>query len=339
MNRTIQRLKRFGYDEATREAPLTRSVNIHELRIRITANVTIAGGAASGDVVEDGPARLLRQLTVDHDGYKYVNGVSGRNLFMLGRRFHQRVRELTTLANADAQGPTPIAAEIVVSFSPKWAANPYELFIPGAASVTQQLAALLDFETGRTTAASSLGSSALVSGGDRDVTISDFACEVVEVSSVGVRNGAAVLPQYIPVYEQSATAQFTAADAALPYELKQSRRIACQLFAYRNGALRDSQDGISHVVLQASNVRKIDASAAALKGIELSTFEAVPDTELGTVFLMHCDNGRLAQALDPRAFGTNPRYEFTVATPASSPGIIDVVNVELAQRPGVTLGG
>ncbi len=326
-NRTRNVLRVFGYAAHELDADLTRQVNLHELVIRISATVDGVGGDGAGTVVEDGPARLLANLALNHDGRLYVDNIGGRDLFLFGRRCHARVRELTTLASAAIQAGTEISAEIVVTFSPKFAANPHELCIP-AMPVQQQYKALFQLETARTNATSSEGTAALVSGGTTVFTISGFQMEVVEITSTSP-----VQPLFIPVYTKSGTDQFSVADDKLDFDLKTGRPIAAQLFAYRYGSLRTSQDGINSITLQASNVQKMNRiSYEHLKGDELRDFPAVPTDELGTVFINYLDNGRLGQALNPVAFGSNPRYTFDVDAPTSSPGRIEVLSLELARR-------
>lgn len=330
-NITLNPLRRFGYDTAEREVELTHGRNIHELRLRLTATVSIGAGAAAPTIVQDGVARLIRSLRVNHDGFDYVEPIGGRDLqYLMARCFPQTVAP-TTLATADA-GTYPIAIDLVIPFTWQYLADPYDVFL-AAMPVAQQLKLFVQLEDARTTAASSPGSAALLTGGDRPITITDFALDVVEFSSTPSGRQ----PQFLPVITAGGSDQFVTANTELEIELRQSRRLLAQLFQYQNGSALNTQAGIRAITLVASNVRLINGVRfGQLKSIERNAFPAVPAAEVGTLLLNYADNGKIGGALDPKRIGTNPRFLFDVDAPATNPGRIRVVNMELAVRAGIT---
>lgn len=331
-NLSFRPIRTWGYDTAEREVELTHARNIHQLRLRLTANVSVAGGTTDGTLVQDGILRLIRSVRVNHDGFDYVEPISARSLWYLQRRVVAQPVAPTTLTSAGVQTNTAIALDLIVPFTSAYLANPYDVFLP-AMPVTQQLKLFVQLETGTTTAASSPGSSALITGGDRNVTITNLLVDVVEVSSAP----SGLLPQYIPVITNTNSDQFTTANSELEIELRQSRRVALQLLQYRMGPAENLQAGINRFSLVAGNVRIFDAvTFAQLKSYERATFLGVPADETGTIVLDYLDNGRLGSALDPKRMGANPRYLLDVATPTTSPGRIHVVGFELAVRPGWT---
>lgn len=335
MNQFLTALRAtLPYSQAIQQIDLTRAANLHYLRLRLTASVTIAGGTTSGTVLADGPARLLQSIRCVHDGFQFVEPVSGRDLYLLTRRCFPQVVALTNLADGAAQAGTAISVEFVVPFSWRGLANPYEMFWP-AMAVRQELSAYVQFETATANANSSAGTGALLTGSDRTVTFaSGPTLELVEEYSF-----AAVAPVYAPVLTVGNSDQFAAANGALDYRLRTSRRLAWQMFANRYGTNKLAQDGLNTVILQAGNVRWMDAiSAVALKTRERNEFPAVgtDSLESGVLFLNYLDNGKLGTALDPKSMGTDPRFTFDVDAPTSGTGQLSVLAGELRVIPGVT---
>jgi hypothetical protein len=331
-NLTRNPIRTLAYDTAERVVDLTRGVNLHELRIRLTGTVTVATGAADGTLIEDGVARLLERVRLIHDGFAYVD-VSGRDLYHLRRRMHARVRAATELAIPGVQAATPFALDLTVPLSPAYLANPYDVFL-SAMPTSTEFALYIQFATGKTTAGSGAGSAALVTGGDRTVTLPTFSCDISELCSISNK-----APMYLPVVTGTYSDQFAAADTELAYQLRQSRRILGQLVQAQHGANAVIQaDAINRITLQSDNTYRYNrVGFEHFKAEEVERFPAVPATgDTGTLYLNFADNGKLGTVLDPRAMGQNARYLFDVDAPTSAPGRLRIVNYELGVKPGVT---
>lgn len=326
-----RRLKRFLYNEQQLEADLTRKVNLHELRMRVTGTLTVAGGAADGALVEDGVARLIESVICEHDGNKFVEAIGGRDLLYLGRRLYPQVVAVSGPAIPGVQAGTALRCDLIVPFSWKNTANPYDVFY-AAQDVQQALKFYLQFATSKTTAASSAGSGVIITGGDRTVTLANVQCVVTEVFSISGKK-----PQYIPILRATQSDQFAAANTELPFRLTTRRRVMAHLLQMRQGATQATQEGINTITLKANGVFPIETmDFDDLKAEERNNFPAVPSTELGTVFLNYAENGKLGTALDPKSLGTDPQFLFDVDAPTGAPGSVRVVSWELEVRDGVT---
>lgn len=305
------------------DADLTRGVNHHSIRLEVTGTCTITNdGTTNYTLIEDGFANLLQNIRVNHDGFDYVKPMKGRDLLLLNRRTSMRPSVPTVPTGA--AGATNFIVSLQVPFSPEFVANPYDLFLP-AMKVEQQLKIFGEW-------AADLKATTLT-GGDRTVAFTNVQVEIVEVYSVAAKK-----PQYIPVLGANDSTQFTAANAELNYLLTTSRRVLAHLVQMRQGALAASQGGINSILLSAGNVRQWNnVSFSSMKQSELRKFIGVPTTEVGTLLLSYVNNGKLGTILDPKTMGSNPLLQFNVNAPTGNPGVIRVVEWELAVRPGITV--
>lgn len=331
-NLTRNPLRTLGYDTSERQVELSRGVNLHEIRLRLTGTVTVAGGAADGALVEDGVARLIERVRLIHDGFVYVD-LTGRDLYHLRRRMYPRVRAATELAAAGVQAASAIALDLSIPLSPGYLANPYDVFL-AAMQVAREFTLYVQFATGLTTAASGAGSAALITGGDRTVTLPTFSVEIIEVTSVSSRP-----PLYLPHLSATYGDQFAAADTEHEFLLRQSRRVLGHLVQMQYGSgLAAQADGINRITLQSDNVYRWNRiNFEFFKADEVERFPAVPATgDTAAIYLNFADNGKLGTVLDPRALGSNARYLFDVDAPTSSPGRLRIVEYALLAKPGVT---
>lgn len=336
LNQFYKNLPTFLYQQAQDSQELLRGVNMHALRIRITGSVTIAGGTSNGTVVSDSPATLIKSLGVVWDGFDLVQKLEGRDLLALTKRAVAQNVAPVTLANAGAQASTSISCDLIVPFARPWLANPYDTVLP-ALPVLQQLRLYIQWATDVTTAGSSPGSAAIVSGGDRAVTLSDVQAVVTQIYSTGVAK-----PWYIPVISVGYAPQFSAANSSHPFQLRGNLRYDSVLIRCMEGASSAFANDINSLRFVAGNQRFIDdIDYEAMKSVERNMFPAVPasSSEPGTLFIMHADGGKLSNAVNPNALrvaGSDPRYEFDVDTPSTAPGQIRVVSFELLTRAGLT---
>jgi hypothetical protein len=274
--------------------------------------------------------KLVQSLRFRHDNFDYLEPMSGSDLHYLTRRTYPRVRLITAPAIPGVQAATPFVAELIVPWSPRFLANPYDIFLP-AMNVGSEFHYYGRFSTATSNAASAPGSGALIAGGDRTVTIPTFQVTVTEMYSES-----AVRPKLMPLITRGSTAQFAAATTELPYELTTQRQILLDVFQYRLTS-DVIQDGINAITLLSGNVRRWDRVAYLVaKGIEQNQFPAVPAPEIGTIGFNFADNGKFRQALNPKRMGSQPRYLFDVAAPVGVPGFLERVSIELMTRDGIT---
>lgn len=324
----------FPYSQQPTRVDLNAGVNIHSFVGRLTALVTIAGGAASGTVNTESTQRLIRSIRIMHDGEERVQRISGRDLWQLTGRNRAFVPAPVVLANGNVQANTPISFDFELAIAYPQLAQPALVFWPGYMPVRQELAMYIEFETGITFTGSSPGSAALITGGDRVVTISSFNLDIWQQYSTGLYR-----PDYLARISVRDSDQFLAANPNLPLRLTGARRFIGSLFRSEEGALQDAITRINRLTFQAAggslNYWNL-LPFAQLQAQDSGLFPASVDVgQAGTYFAYFTDNGLLGGAVDPRPL-SDPRFVFDVAAPASNPGFIHSVFLELDTMPGVT---
>lgn len=325
MARNIRRnlLKTFSAASETQEVELTHSVNHHALALVITADVDISGGASDGTVVDGGVADIVESVSVNHDGIDIVQPIPGKDLLIDGRLTTPRAPLYDGLAGGGIQ-TTSVAAVLPINFSPAFLANPYEVFLP-AQEVNQQLRMYIKVRE------SAAAATALISGGDRTVAVTNISVKVVEVFSVS-----SLRPWYIPVLTVGFTESFTTALTDHAYRFRSPNRIVSQIFQYReaDGSVADK---INSATLR-SGLQTWDRALPFdfLKSEQQSFFGGTPDPDPGTLHYLYADNGKLGTVLEPRYMGSDPRFEFDVSAPVSS-GRLRHITRELIVKPGITL--
>lgn len=318
-------VKTLGVGVGKQEVPLTRQVNHHELSIVLTADVSIAGGATSGAVVANGLIDAIRTLSVHRDGVDLVQEMSGRDLLALAYRMAPEAITVEDLADGAVQANTIISAILPITISPKFIADPYEIFWP-AERVSQIFSAYLGMQ--ETLAALA---TALVTGGDRTVTVNSFTAQLIESYTVAPK-----LPRFIPVFTVGNTETLNAADTAHAYRYRSRNRIMAQIFQYREAA-GTVADKINFYTVRAGLAQwQRNIPFAWAKAQERRFFGGIPASDPGTLFFLWTDNGRLGTVLEPQYMGSDPRIEFDVDAPATT-AQLRVLNIELLTKPGVTL--
>ena len=334
LNQFFKDLPVFAWQQAEDSEDLLRGVNIKDLHLHVSATVKIAAGASTGAVVVDSPATLIESIRIIWDGYDLVQRISGKDLLAITRRCVKQGIEPTTLADATAQ-TTAVSADLIIPFARPWLVDPYNTVLP-ALPVRQQLRVYVQWSAAVSSATSDLGTGAIVTGSDVAVTFTVAPTMVVTQQY----NTSPAKPWAIPVISVNYAPQWSAANAALPYQLRGTLRYDSIMFRAMQGATAALQDSINKITFLAGNQRFWDQTTwDTLKRMERDRFPAVPAAEVGTLFAMQASGGKLSNAVNPnalRAAGSDPRYEFNVVAPTGNPGQIRVIEFDLLTRPGLT---
>lgn len=325
----------FGFAQAPQRVELPRGVNIFRIRARLTANVTVAGGAADGALVTEGIQRFLSRVRVTHDGTELVQPVDGRQLFQINARVNAQVTAAANLAIPGVQAATPVAAEFTIPFAADYLANPIDTCLPGILPVRQELALFFEFAQGRSNAASDLGTGAFIAGGDRVVTFTNIALVwEVDYSTTLYR------PLYIRRIITRTTEQFAAANANLPMAITAADDFDAVLFRYLQNVNQDVQaGGLINVTFQGGggSVRYLDnINVVMAQRKDAGMFPgAITAVQIGTLFWRAVDQGKLGSVVTPRKM-PDPRFLFNVAAPGVAPGFVQATFMSLTKVPGVT---
>jgi hypothetical protein len=317
-------------------------VNLHGIEWLITGRLDVVGGTTNGVALTEGTARLIRSFRVRHDGDDRVGILDGRQLYALGTASRLSIEPLVTAASGAVQADTVINARGYLPFALPWLSQPGLTCWPGALPVRTELAAIFEWNTATSQAASSPGSGAIIQGGDRVVTFDQGpTLELVLVYSTGDAH-----PWYMTRYVPRSTDNFVAANPQLPLLLNGNRRIAAQLFrSLQTGAaaFADKFNGILDFSLLVANgaLRYYDRiNGLMVQDTYQGLFPAYDDLPLaektGQWLVNFVDAGMLSTALDPRAL-SNPQWQFNVPSPSPNTGVVDVVSIELDVLPGVTV--
>lgn len=324
----------LGYQQAAQRVDLPTGVNIHAIRMRLSAIVTVAGGAADGVLQTEGIQRFLRNVRVEHDGADLVPNISGRQLAQIYARNVGQITAPGNLAIPGVQAGTPVFATFLIPFSRQYNVKPIDTCLPGILPVTQTLAAFVEFDATVSNAASDLGTGALIIGGDRTVTLANVSLVIEITYSTTLFH-----PLYIGTIRTFTTTQFAAADTELPLNVRGLDPFDAVLFRMFQGANQDAQAGFNFLTFEGSNgavqyLRDLDTLMVAEEDLNLFP-GAINAGQVGTLFLRMADEGRLSSAVVPRTM-PDPRFLFNVDAPTGPPGVVQGTFMTLMKRPGVT---
>lgn len=333
INSFIKRLGTFGFQAAPTRVELLKNVNTHEIRGRLTATVTIAGGNNDITLVAEGIQRLLSRLRLVHDGVEVVQPVTGRILYQLGARSVAALTAATNLT-VNTAGAVNVAMDFIIPLAWKGLSDPILTCLPGTLPVEQELALYFEFEQGAANAiaGTTAGSGAFGTGGTDSMAVTNVALTLEQEYSSGL-----VVPWYLPRIQVKSTVQYAAANAELVLDVNQRDPYWAVLFSQLQGALQNAQDGINFVTFEAGAVRYIDREdGVMLQRRDQAMFPAaVTAIQTGRYFIRHADNGRLGSAVVPAEL-PDPRYTFDVDAPTGAPGVIQAVFLAGVKRPGIT---
>jgi hypothetical protein len=328
----IQTFKQNLGPVADQSAPfrldLLRGVNFHSLVGRVTASVEISGGSSSGTPVAEGVQRLIRAIRINHDGRDRIERLDGRQLYKLTSRTRYTITQAVQVTSGDA-ATYPVSFDFVIPIAQPWTQRPIETAWPGNLPVRTQLAAWIEFLPVADRGA------ALISGGDRTISVDDLQVQVWQEYSTGVLpEGPYALTEILTDY----TTQFSAANSNLPLLIDNNKPISFALLRALDGATQEAAAIVNTLSLEsgfgATNYFK-DLDFTMLQREEAGAFPAVEESgQVGEIGVNFCQNGMLSLALDPRTLN-DPRWVFDVDAP-SNPGVVQATYVQLASLPGVT---
>lgn len=308
---------------------LPQGLFLERLQITINGVVNIAGGAASGTIVTDGVARLIRRLQVVRDN-DIIADLTGRDLLILTRATSKAAITGTQLASAGV-GSETIALTLVLPFARPWLVNPFETVLPPM-RVSNRFAVLIDWaQDVNAGVGSEAGSGVLVSGGDRAVTFStDPTISIVAHGSLRGK-----LPWFLPYYSAIETPQFNAASPRLDFQLETARRFDAAFFTPQQGSLAADADLLNYLTFSAQSQSFFNGiSASDLRSDQRQHFPASV-TDL-SYYLLLADGGWLGNAVEPSQM-VKPIFRFDVDAPASNPGLVRLIFSELVTHPEYTL--
>lgn len=325
----------FGFATNPQVVDLPRGVNIFRIRARLTAAVTVAGGAADGALVTEGIQRFLSRIRVVHDGTELVQPIDGRQLYQLNARNNAEVVAAVNLAAPGVQAATPVSVDIVIPFAADYLVNPIDTVLPGTLPVRQELAVYFEFNQAATNAASGAGTGSFVTGGDRTVTLTGVSVVwEVDYSTTLYK------PLWLRRIITRTTEQITAANANLPMSIVAADAFDGVLFRYLNNVNQDAQAaGIANLTFQGGggSVRYLDnTDFVMMQRKDLGLFPGVATIgNAGTAFWRAADQGKLGSVVVPRTM-PDPRFLFNAAAPTVAPGFVQATFMSLFKLPGVT---
>lgn len=330
LNLYLDPLPVFPYQLAPIKENMPRSVHIRDMHVRISGTVDVAGGTTDGTLLSEPIARLVRRFTVRWDSFDLVQPMELRDLAALGRRLVGQPLSGTPITSAGI-GTTNFELNFFIPFARAYNADPFDTALPPL-TVRKEFVAEAQWETSRSNASSDPGTGAIISGGDRTVTLSDVQMEILPRQA---RN--AGKPWYIPQISAYETVQYSAANPRLPLDFEQNEAFDGLLIRELEGADRDPVNRIQDLTFETKNVKVFEqVTRAQLRAIEEDMFPGVLDAEeAGNLFIQFSDGGKLGNVVNPAEL-TLPRLEFNVDTPASSPAVIRVLAMELLSVKDVT---
>lgn len=337
INRLLKPLRRMDLKaNPNGTADLIEGKYTSALLCRLSGAVSSAAGDDAGALVAEGVERLVKSVRVKYDGFHLVNPIQGRELRALTRRMVANIPAADRLTDAAAQAGTPISTFFIVPFARPYLGNPFETVLPPL-KVDREFSIEVELADELTNAGSARGSGALITGGTNVVTFDSLGVEVVQEYS---DNGRA--PKFVPVISIAQSDQFSAANAALDFELRQTNRWDGVLFHTIEGATTVNADLLNKVTMLSGSTRYLDGvPIEILSAMEQSVFPATgsrapgESDETGYDFFLAADNGKLGNAVDPRLI-SQPQFQFDVDAPNDNPAQIRAIFMELMTQPGVT---
>lgn len=333
LNYFLDPLPVFPYQQAPQKENMPRSVHIRDLVVNISGTLDVSGGTGDGTLNTEAIARLIRRITVRWDGFDLVQPMEARDLAALGRRLTGQPLSGTPVTIPGIQ-TTNFELKFFIPFARSYNADPFDTALPPL-QVRKEFVVEIEWETARSNAVvgTSLGSGAIITGGDRVVALTNVQATVLPRQA---RNAAR--PWYIPQISAYETVQFNAANPRLVLDMEQNEAFDAVLFRTLEDSLRDPANLINTLTFETKNVKVLeDVPFTDLRAIEEDMFPGVVDaSEVGNLFLRFADGGKLGNAVNPAQL-TLPKFEFDVATPNNNPGVIRAITMELLSIPGVTV--
>jgi hypothetical protein len=330
LNLFLDPLPVFPYQLAPIKENMPRGTYIRDLLIRISGNVDVSGGTTDGALNTEPIARLIRRFTVRWDNFDFVQPMEIRDLAALSRRLVGQPLSGTPLTIPGIQN-TDFELSFFVPFARSYNADPFDTVLPPL-RVRKEFVVEAQFERGLTNATSSPGSAALITGGDRDVILSDVQMEILPREAKQ-----AARPWYLPVITAYETEQYASANPRLVLDIEGQEPFDGVLFRELQDALRDPITNILDLTFESKNTKIFEqVTREQLRAIEEDMFDGVIDAdEAGNLFIQFSDGGKLGNVVNPAEM-TLPKFEVNVDTPANPPAVLRALFMELLSVPDVT---
>lgn len=332
LNLFLDPLPVFPFQQAPIKENMPRSVHIRDLQVRISGNLDISGGTTDGTLLTEPIARLIRRFTVRWDSFDLVQPMDARDLAALGRRLVDQPLTGTGITAAGVQN-TDFELIFYIPFARNYNADPFDTALPPL-QVRKEFVVEAQWETAKSNsnAATTLGSGAIIDGGDRDVVLSDVQMEILPRQA---RNAGS--PWYLPQISAYETEQYQAANPRLTLDMEQNEAFDGILFRELEGGFRDPVNNIIDLSFETKNSKIFEQiTREQFVAIEEEIFGGVQRAnEPGTFFIRLSDGGKLGNILNPAEL-TLPKFEFNVGTPASPPAVVRALTTEALSVPGVT---
>lgn len=330
LNLFLDPLPVFPYQQAPIKENMPRSVHIRDMQARISGTIDVSGGTTDGTLQTEPIARLIRRFTVRWDSFDLIQPMPMRDLAALGRRLVSQPISGTGISSPGVQ-TTNFELIFYIPFARAYNADPFDTALPPL-TVRKEFVAEVEWDTTVSNSGSSLGSGAIIAGGDRDVILSNVQLELLPRQA-----RTAGRPWYLPQISAYETVQYSAANPRLTLDIEQNEAFDGILFRELEGANRDPINRINNLSFETKNVKIFEeVTRDQLRGIEEDQFPGVLDAnEAGNLFVRFSDGGKLGNVVNPSEL-TLPKFEFDVSAPATNPAVIRAITMELLSVPGVT---
>src|SRR5574341_427704 len=297
------------------------------LALDIRADVTVAGGTTDGALVREGIHRLVKAFRLRDGSTTPVVEIEPRALIQLTRRRGMQAPSGLELASAGVQAATPIRMHYVIPFADRWQVKPSETYL-----VPRDPDRFI-FETEWAGITNAALAAALITGGDRTVTVANLAVDILQIHDPALYVKAP--PLFVPrilSYERAAPAS----SAQYESEIDTPRWVRLSMLHSLDADV--STEGVITVLGIKDDTRDYPRQVLARSFHEQEQwlFGGVGDeANIALAYFLYdfADNGRLGNILAPTQ-GGRPRWLLTVVGGASR--IVKQINVELERVPGLT---
>lgn len=299
-----------------------------ELTLDIEADVTIAAGAASGNLILEQPLTLVKRIQV-FDGSDPVVDIDPRDLRQVTERISSKALSGVALANGGAQGPVTVRQQLRLAFADPLSAKPIET----ALIFQQPKSAYIQVEWIDTTDAG--WKAGLVdANNDRTFTFANRHVRVLQHHDpVAFAKG--VRPLFLPRIRTKTVAAITTQDD-LSLKLETTNRVRWALLHSMLSNVT-TENIINKLSYEDDRARYRDKIwARTWHELEQSLYGgATDDASLGMAyfFFNFAENGLLSGVWSPGQ-GSNPRFTLDVTGAANQS--IKATFCELVQVSGVT---
>lgn len=311
-----RRIGSLTYSESgTATLDLPRNYAYKGLHLRLTADITVAGGSASGTVKDTSGAQLLKRITIRANGRDVIKSIDFETLHRLTQIRYGTRPEATVMANGGAQANTLLNIHAYLPFEMWRSRKPIDTLLNS--KPLQTLEFIADWGAKNDWVDSSY---------DRTTTINACALEVMSEEYVGVGE-----KELFAVNKESSTEpEVTATSSEFQIKLPTSNIYrAIALVARADGKLNNSI--INNIQIKSGTEVFKNVKANHLRDANKRRY-AIETWPTGYHVLEFAPDGLMSEALDTRGFGDNLEIILDV-TKQSGTNKIHVYPVEVILPP------